>query len=70
MENMLNTVGVDGGNVGLSIFIWAAFLKLLTSPLYEKTLKYPAEFEKAVQNVIEAQLKRDNPEDYVLESDQ
>lgn len=67
---MLHQVGIDAGSVGLSIFIWAAFLKLLTSPLYEKTLKYPAEFEKAVQNVIEAQLKRDNPDAYTFENDQ
>lgn len=53
VEQLLNQIGISGCSVGLSIFIWAAFLKLLTTPLYEKTLKYPAEFEKAVQSVIE-----------------
>ena len=50
VDQLLHSVGCgcDGSSVSLSIFIWAAFLKLLTSPLYEKTLKYPAEFEKAV----------------------
>ena len=32
-------------------------------------MKYPAQMEKAVQDVIEAQLKRDKPESYSYETD-
>lgn len=66
---MHQLTGLDGGSVGLAIFAWSALIHLFTYPLYEPTIKYPAEFEKAVQNVIEAQLKRSNPNEYTYEND-
>lgn len=61
-EQQISHLGLHGSSAGLSIIIWAACLKILTSPIYETTLKYPTQMEKAVQDVIEAQLKRDNPD--------
>lgn len=63
-------LGFNGCSAGLSIIIWAACLKVLTTPFYENSLKYPTQMEKAVQDVIEAQLKRNNPDKYTFESDQ
>ena len=35
------TIGDPAGCAGLSIFIWAAFIKVLTTPIYERTIKLP-----------------------------
>ena len=61
-------LGLTTGSAGLSIIIWAAVLKVLTTPMFENSLKYPAQMEKAVQDVIEAQLKRNNPDNYSYEA--
>lgn len=68
-QQALSQLGFDGCSAGLSIIVWAAFLKILTTPAYENSLKYPAQMEKAVQDVIEDQLKRNNPEAYTFEND-
>ena len=41
VQELLNHLGIYGGSAGFSIIIWAACLKVLTSPMYEKALKYP-----------------------------
>ena len=52
-QEALSHIGFESSSAGLSIIIWAAFLKVLTTPAYENSLKYPAQMEKAVQDVIE-----------------
>lgn len=40
-QHALDYIGVHGSSAGLSIIVWAACLKVLTSPFYENSLKYP-----------------------------
>lgn len=56
----LHEVGIHNQSAGLAIIIWAATLKLLTSPFYENALKYPTQMEKAIQSVIETELNNED----------
>lgn len=41
IEQTLHNGGMEHGSAGLAIVIWASILKLLTTPLYYNTLKFP-----------------------------
>lgn len=41
IERSLHGGGMEAGSAGLAILIWTTVLKLLTTPLYYSTLKFP-----------------------------
>jgi len=44
---------MEAGSAGLAIVLWAAFLKVVTTPLYYNALKYPLQMRKNVLDVTE-----------------
>lgn len=40
-QDTIETAGIHNFSAGISMIVWAACLKVLTSPFYENALKYP-----------------------------
>ena len=53
LEKTLHNGGMEYGSAGLAIVLWAAFLKIITTPLYYNTLKFPIQMRKNVLEVTE-----------------
>lgn len=50
-------IGDPAGCAGLSIVLWAALLKVLTTPVYENAVRYPLLLRKTVQDLTEIKLE-------------
>ena len=56
MHFLENNLHIETGSAGLAILIWTLALRMLTTPLYEVSVKEPAKAKKAIMEWIQANL--------------